>query len=90
MTVGMILRVWSIMAFVPIRYLYPSRTAAFRPITVTMTALWLVSYGLILLQMPDPPHPLLMNFSLLYLFYYLALSLYLTYQKVIRRRLASK
>jgi phosphatidylcholine synthase len=89
MTVGAILIFWSIMVFVPIRYLYPSRTSAFRPVTVTMSALWMICYGLILLQMPNP-HPLLVNFSLLYMGYYLVLSLYLTYRTVLRRRVVSK
>ena len=84
-TVGAILLVCSILVFVPIRYVYPSRTVAYRWLTLTLTGLWLLCYALILLQMPTP-HPLLINFSLLYLFYYVGLSLLLTYQTVLRRR----
>jgi phosphatidylcholine synthase len=69
----------SMLVFVPIRYLYPSRTVAFRPITLILTGLWLGTYALILLQMPTP-HPLLLSLSLFYLVYYAVLSLYLTYR----------
>ena len=79
MVVGAVVIFWSIMVFVPIRYLYPTRTAAFRSTTLTLSALWLVSFILILLQMPTPS-PLLVNFSLLYMVYYVVLSLYMTYQ----------
>ncbi len=81
--VGSILLICSILVFVPIRYLYPSRTIAFRTLTLILTGLWMIMYALILLQMPSP-HPLLMNFSLFYLFYYVVLSLYLTYRAYLR------
>ena len=79
--VGAIFVICSILVFVPIRYVYPSRTAAFRRLTLLLTGLWLLAYALILIQMPDP-NLLLTNFSLLYLVYYLALSLYLTVDTV--------
>jgi phosphatidylcholine synthase len=79
LTVGATLLICSLLVFVPIRYLYPSRTAAFRTLTLVVTGLWVLCYALILQQMPSP-HPLLTNFSLLYIFYYIGLSLYLTYQ----------
>jgi len=79
MTVGTVLIFWSIMVFVPIRYLYPTRTEAFRPITLTLSGLWLISIAIILLQMPNPS-PLLVNFSLLYMVYYVVLSLVMTYR----------
>jgi phosphatidylcholine synthase len=78
-TVGATLLICSMLVFVPIRYLYPSRTAAFRTLTVVLTGVWVLCYALILQQMPSP-HPLLTNFSLLYIGYYIGLSLYLTYQ----------
>ncbi|HEX9439547.1 MAG TPA: CDP-alcohol phosphatidyltransferase family protein [Roseiflexaceae bacterium] len=79
MTVGIVLIFWSVMVFVPIRYLYPTQTTAFRPVTLTLSALWLISYGVILLQMPAP-NQLIVNFSLLYMAYYMVLSLYMTYK----------
>jgi phosphatidylcholine synthase len=72
-----VLVVCSLLVFVPIRYVYPTRTIAFRGLSLALTALWLVSYAAILLQMPEPD-PLLLGFSILYLFYYFGLSLYLT------------
>ena len=67
----------SLLVFVPIRYVYPTRTAAFRRLSLFLTALWLVSYAVILLQMPEP-NALVLGFSLMYLFYYFGLSLYLS------------
>jgi phosphatidylcholine synthase len=78
-TVGTILLICSLLAFVPIRYVYPSRTKIFRQLTLALTALWLLMYGLILWQMPRP-NPLLLYSSLFYPCYYVGLSLYLTYQ----------
>jgi phosphatidylcholine synthase len=72
-----VLVVCLLLVFVPIRYVYPTRTLAFRKLSLTLTTLWLISYAAILLQMPEPD-PLLLGFSILYLFYYFGLSLYLT------------
>lgn len=82
--VGAILLLCSVLVFVPIRYVYPSRTVAFRRLTLTLTAIWLVLYALILLQ--DPLNAgFLAHLSLLYLLYYLGLSLYLTARVLARR-----
>ena len=62
---------------VPIRYVYPTRTVAFRKLSLTLTALWLASYAAILWQMPNPD-PRILAFSILYLVYYFGLSLYLS------------
>lgn len=86
---GTILVVCSLLVFVPIRYVYPSRTVAFRGLTVTLTALWLVCYAAILFQMPEPS-PLLLSFSLLYLVYYLGLSFHLSGKMLKARRLAEE
>ncbi len=76
-TVAAILVVCSVLVFVPIRYVYPSRTLTFRKLNLTLTSLWIVSYVVILLQMPNPD-AFLLAFSLLYLVYYFGVSLYLT------------
>src|SRR5919206_1194892 len=73
--VAAILVVCSLLVFVPVRYVYPSRTRAFRKLTLTLTSLWLVAYVAILVQMPGP-NPILLAFSLVYLVYYFGLSLY--------------
>jgi len=87
--VGTILVVCSLLVFVPIRYVYPSRTVAFRKLTMTLTALWLVCYSAILFQMPEPD-PGFLLFSLLYLVYYLSLSLHLSGKMLKARRLAEE
>jgi len=75
----------SVLVFVPVGYLYPSRTTAFRRTNLALTAVWLGLYALILTQMPDPS-PVLVALSLGYLAYYLAVSLALT----VRRRRAGR
>ncbi|MGB3683879.1 MAG: CDP-alcohol phosphatidyltransferase family protein [Rubrobacteraceae bacterium] len=83
--VATVILVCSVLVFVPIRYVYPTRTVAFRNLSLLMTALWLVSYAIILLQMPNP-EPLVLGFSILYLIYYLALSLHLNIKMLEERR----
>jgi phosphatidylcholine synthase len=69
--------VCSLLVFVPIRYVYPTRTLSFRRLSLSLTALWLISYAVILLEMPRPD-PLILSFSVLYLCYYFGLSFYLS------------
>jgi phosphatidylcholine synthase len=76
-TLASVLVVCSLLVFVPIRYVYPTRTVAFRRLSLALTGLWLIIYAAILLQMPEPD-ALLLGFSILYLFYYFGISLYLT------------
>jgi phosphatidylcholine synthase len=83
---AVVLVVCSLLVFVPVRYVYPTRTVAFRKLSLTLTALWLVSYAVILLEMPDPD-PLILGFSILYLVYYFSLSLYLSGKMLEARRL---
>jgi len=84
-----VLAVCSILVFVPIRYVYPTRTAAFRKLSLTLTTLWLAGYAAILLQMPDPD-ALILNFSLAYLVYYFGLSLYLSAKMLEARRMEER
>ena len=85
-SLALLLVMCSLLVFVPIRYVYPTRTAAFRRLSLFLTALWLVSYAVILLQMPEPD-TLVLGFSLAYLFYYFGLSLYLSGKLLAARRL---
>ena len=80
-----VLVVCSLLVFVPIRYVYPTRTIAFRRLSLTLTALWLVGYAVILLQMPRPD-PLILGFSIVYLCYYFGLSLFLSGKMLEERR----
>ncbi|HET7479303.1 MAG TPA: CDP-alcohol phosphatidyltransferase family protein [Rubrobacteraceae bacterium] len=81
-----LLAICSILVFIPIRYVYPTRTVAFRRLSLFLTTLWLISYAVILFQMPEPK-PLILGFSLLYLLYYFGLSLYLSGKLLEARRL---
>jgi len=67
----------SVLVFVPVRYIYPSRTAVFRRLNIWLTAGWLVTYAVLLAQMPDP-NAVVVVLSLAYIAYYAALSVYLT------------
>ncbi|MDP8939247.1 MAG: CDP-alcohol phosphatidyltransferase family protein [Actinomycetota bacterium] len=83
--VAAVILICSALVFVPIRYVYPTRTAAFHRLSLFLTALWLLSYAVILFQMPEP-EPLILGFSILYLLYYLGLSLYLNVRMLAERR----
>jgi phosphatidylcholine synthase len=76
-TTTVILVVCSALVFVPIKYIYPSRTRVFRKANLLLTGLWLVTYAVMLLQMPDP-NDAVVALSLGYLVYYVASSVYLT------------
>ena len=49
-----LLIVCAILVFVPIRYLYPSRTKFFRQLNLLLTAVWFAMYAVLLAQLPDP------------------------------------
>lgn len=68
-----LLVVCSVLVFVPIRYLYPSKTRVHRPLNLTLAAIWLATYAVMLLQFGDP-HPVVVGLSLLYVVYYVAAS----------------
>jgi phosphatidylcholine synthase len=74
---GVILAVCSVLVFVPIRYIYPSRTKAFRTLNLLFTAIWLATYAVLLVQMPNPS-AIALILSLTYLLYYGGVSIYLT------------
>jgi phosphatidylcholine synthase len=65
------------LVFVPIKYVYPSRTDAFWVLNLSLAALWLVLYGVILATFPDP-NMFFVGLSLAYVAYYVAVSVYLT------------
>lgn len=69
--------VFSVLVFVPVRYLYPSRMTTLRTTTLVLSAVWAVSYVVLLLQFPDP-HPAVVAVSLGYLVYYNGLSVWFT------------
>jgi phosphatidylcholine synthase len=67
----------SVMVFVPIRFVYPSRTETLQTLTVAGCALWAVQILLMIWWMPHVPAWLLWT-SAIYPAYYLALSFVLS------------
>ena len=72
-----VLLVCAVLVFVPIGYVYPSRTTTLQAPTLVLTCLWLVSYAVLLAQAPDPS-VVWLAISVAYVVYYVVLSLYLT------------
>jgi phosphatidylcholine synthase len=69
----LILTLFGVMVFVPIKYIYPSRTKPLRPLTLTLGLIW----GVITIAMlPSLPsiNPVLLYLSLAYIAYYLIAS----------------
>jgi phosphatidylcholine synthase len=83
--VALALVVFSVLVFVPVRYLYPSRMTTLRTTTLVLSALWAITYVVLLLQYPDP-HPAVVALSLGYLVYYIGLSVWLTVTGALARR----
>ena len=72
-----ILLVLAALVFVPIRYIYPSRTVTLRLLTVSLGAVWAVAFLALIWQLPAAPAWLVWVASV-YPVYYVALSLWLT------------
>ncbi len=65
----------AILVFVPIKYIYPTRTDFYRRVTMTLGVVWAAICMLLLFQYPES-NGWLVNISLLYVLYYVGLSLY--------------
>lgn len=74
----------SLLVFVPVRYVYPSRTPGLRALTVWLGMLWGILVVVLLWRMPVVPRPIFW-ISLLFPLYYAGLSIALD-----RRRRASR
>ena len=70
----------SILVFVPIGYVYPTRQPFLRPVTITFGIAWGAVLIAALVWLPDPS-PLLVSGSLAFPIYYFALSFYLDFQR---------
>jgi phosphatidylcholine synthase len=73
---GLIIGGLAVMVFVPIRYVYPSRTVRLRWLSNSLGGVWGIMLLVIVWQLPDPAPGLVLG-SLVYPVYYTALSLYL-------------
>ena len=72
------------LVFVPVRYVYPSRTPQMRTHTLILGVIWGVMVGVMLWRMPAVPRPVLWT-SLLFPVYYVVLSLSLPFLPRSRR-----
>jgi phosphatidylcholine synthase len=85
--VGIALLVLTVLVFVPVRYVYPSRTKLLRSLNLALAGTWLVTYAVLLAEYPHP-NPVVVSLSIAYLVYYVGLSLYLTVGTRLRSRQA--
>lgn len=76
---GLLLLFCAVMVFVPIKYVYPSRTPVLRPLNIGLGFFGFLVLSLIMLSF-DHPDPRLVYLSLIYPIYYLALSFYLHFR----------
>src|SRR3954463_9724461 len=83
--VGITLLVLTVLVFVPVRYVYPSRTKLLRGLNLALAGTWLATYAVLLAQYPDP-NPVVVAVSIAYLVYYVGLSLSLTVGMRLRSR----
>ncbi len=72
----------SVLVFVPIKFIYPSRTPRFRASTNAFGALWGLASLWILFTLPAPSRPLVVA-SLLFPAYYVALSLWIELRRIV-------
>lgn len=70
------LLILSALVFVPLKYIYPSRTVQYRPVTIALGSVWAVSVLFIIYTLPEPPRLVVLG-SLVFPIYYLALSFWL-------------
>jgi phosphatidylcholine synthase len=73
--------VLSTLVFVPLQYVYPSRSPRFRAQTNVLGALWAVTVLYIMYRLPDAPRGLVFA-SLFFPAYYTALSFWLEYRRL--------
>ena len=81
--VAVLLAVCAVLVFVPVGYVYPSRTENLQALTLVLTTIWLASYAVLLSQLPSPDG-FWVTVSLVYVVYYVALSLHLTARRAHR------
>ncbi len=74
-----ILLLCAVLIFVPVKYLYPSRTKAFQKLTLAISTIWGLTFATSSLLYPNAPM-WLMWLSLSTVIYYIGMSLYMTYQ----------
>jgi phosphatidylcholine synthase len=79
-TNAIILAVLAVLVFVPIRYVYPSRTVALKWPTLVLGTMWAIAFTWIIWRLPAVDGPWAM-ISLVFPVYYVALSLWLQFRR---------
>jgi phosphatidylcholine synthase len=77
---GFLILALSVLVFVPIKYVYPSRSAELRGLTIALALAWGVLILLTIYYLPAPP-PAVVYSSLLFPVYYAGLSFWLATRK---------
>jgi phosphatidylcholine synthase len=78
---GFTIIILSLLVFVPLRYIYPSRSPFLRLLTNSLGALWGIAIALINYWLPEPPRGLIFA-SLAFPTYYMFLSFWLEYRRL--------
>lgn len=78
---GFAIIVLSLLVFVPIKYLYPSRSPRFRALTNSFGVLWGIAIFLIIYRLPEPPR-ILIFVSLTFPAYYTLLSFWFEFRRL--------
>ena len=68
-----VVAVFAVMVFVPIKYIYPNRTGPLRAVTLTLSIAWGIVTLALLAELPAN-HPVLLFASLSFIAYYLVAS----------------
>jgi phosphatidylcholine synthase len=71
-----VIAILTVLVFVPIRYLYPSRMIRFQKLTLSLTTIWGILCLIVWLQYPVV-NLWMLGVSMLYVAYYIGLSLYM-------------
>jgi phosphatidylcholine synthase len=79
---GAVLLALAVLVFVPIGYIYPSRTPVLRTLTIVLSVVWGIACVGIIAYLPEPPR-LLVWASLLFLLYYVVLSVVLHLRRAV-------
>jgi phosphatidylcholine synthase len=72
-----VLLICAVLVFVPVKYVYPSRTTKYRRLTLALTAGWFLTLPIAMIQYPAV-QPWVAWLSFLYVAYYIGMSLFLT------------
>ena len=70
----------AVLVFVPIKYVYPSRTVEYKTLNLVMTTLWGIVFAIGAMMYPNTPN-WLMQLSFVFVAYYIGMSLYMTFKK---------